>query len=109
MKKVDLIIIKNSGIRVWGYDDDREMWFVKRKSGNVEYYEKKIDFMSWTKVDLSELIQAPFYNPSNDPMTWGFKSFLEDQAKKNFDGMKTAVSFTKKAKASSTPTQPRPW
>ncbi|KAL4573531.1 hypothetical protein LXL04_020341 [Taraxacum kok-saghyz] len=64
-----------SGILVWGVDDDRELWFVKRKSGNV----------------------APFHNPSNEPKAWAFKSSLEDQAKKNFTRMKIASSFTKKA------------
>ncbi|KAL4573627.1 hypothetical protein LXL04_020440 [Taraxacum kok-saghyz] len=59
---------------------------------------KKVDFISWTKIDLSELLQAPFHNPSNIPKAWDFKSFLEDQAKKNFTGMKIDSSFTNKSK-----------
>ncbi|KAL4564809.1 hypothetical protein LXL04_028880 [Taraxacum kok-saghyz] len=60
-----------SGILMWGYEADRNIWVTKRKSGNVEYYNKKVDFMSWTKVDLSKLIQASFHNPSNDPTAVG--------------------------------------
>ncbi|CAI9285423.1 unnamed protein product [Lactuca saligna] len=37
-----------SGILIWGYDADKKMWIVKRKSGRIEYYEKKVDFLSWT-------------------------------------------------------------
>ena len=54
--------------------------------------------MSWTKVDLAELIHAPFNNPTNDSVAYDFKRFLEDRSKKKFEGMKTASSFTKKAK-----------
>ncbi|CAH1450834.1 unnamed protein product [Lactuca virosa] len=35
-----------SGIIMWGYDADKRMWVVKRKSGRIEYYEKKVDFLS---------------------------------------------------------------
>ncbi|CAI9285741.1 unnamed protein product [Lactuca saligna] len=71
-----------SDIVMWGYDAEKKMWIVKRKSGQIEYYEKKVEFLPWTNVDLSELIDAPFYNPTNDIMTWSFKSFLEVKAKK---------------------------
>nr|KAJ0204818.1 hypothetical protein LSAT_V11C500277750 [Lactuca sativa] len=33
-----------SGILMWGYEFDKKMWIVKRKSGRDEYYEKKVDF-----------------------------------------------------------------
>ncbi|CAI9295426.1 unnamed protein product [Lactuca saligna] len=68
------------------------------KDKQIEYYEKKDDFLSWIKLDIFELIHAAFHNPTNDPMAWSFKSFLEDKAKNNFEGMKTASSFTKNAK-----------
>nr|KAJ0225461.1 hypothetical protein LSAT_V11C100048600 [Lactuca sativa] len=87
-----------SGIIMWGYDAEKKMWTVKQKSGRIEYYERKVDFMSWTKVDLSELIHAPFHNPTNDTMAWSFKNFLEIKAKNNFEDLKTFSSFTKKAK-----------
>ncbi|CAI9279561.1 unnamed protein product [Lactuca saligna] len=51
-----------------------------------------------TKVDLSELIHAPFHNPNNDTIAWSLKNFLETKVKNNFKGLKTASSFTKKAK-----------
>lgn len=55
-------------------------------------------FTSWTRVDQTELARAPFHKPSNDPKVWMFKKFIEDQVKNNFKDMKTAKSFTKKAK-----------
>nr|KAJ0211339.1 hypothetical protein LSAT_V11C400186270 [Lactuca sativa] len=87
-----------SGNIMWRYDADKRMWVVKRKSGRIEYYEKKVDFLFWKKVDLSELIHALFHNPTNNTMAWSFKNFLEIKAKNNFEGLKTASSFTKKAK-----------
>ncbi|CAI9279204.1 unnamed protein product [Lactuca saligna] len=73
------------------------MWIMKRKSGRNEYYERKVDLMSWTKIDLSELIHATFHNLTNDTMSWSFKNFLEIKAKNNFEDLKTASSFNKKA------------
>nr|KAJ0221211.1 hypothetical protein LSAT_V11C200086610 [Lactuca sativa] len=55
-----------SGILMWGYHADKEIWVVKRKSCRIKYYEKPANFMSWTKVDLAELIYALFNNPTND-------------------------------------------
>lgn len=49
-------------------------------------------------MDLTELANAHFHNPSNDPRGTNFKLFLENQVKRKFDGMKTAESFVKKAK-----------
>ena len=43
-----------SGILMLGYDADKKMWIVEQKSGRIEYYDKKVDFLSWTKFDLSE-------------------------------------------------------
>lgn len=72
------------------------MWFVKRKSSNVEYYKEFHDFDSWIRVDLSELANAPFANPSGDPKVTHFKLFLEDQVKKGFPSMKTEESMIKR-------------
>nr|KAJ0219647.1 hypothetical protein LSAT_V11C300138460 [Lactuca sativa] len=41
------------GIRKWGFEADKNMW--------------KVDFLSWTKVDLAKLVHTPFHYPSNDP------------------------------------------
>ncbi|KAL7606254.1 hypothetical protein Lser_V15G18890 [Lactuca serriola] len=87
-----------SGIKGWGFLDTKNIWVVKRNSGNVEYYKHQNDFCSWTKVDLTELSNAPFHNPSNDPRGTDFKLFLENQVKRKLDGMKTADSFVKKVK-----------
>ena len=85
-----------SGIRMWGYDKSRKLWIVKRNSGKIEYYDKKVAFTSWTKVDLSELSNAPFYNPTKDNAAWNFKRFLENQVKQGFPNMSTAESVLKK-------------
>ena len=87
-----------SGIRMWGFEVDKKMWVVKRKSKNIKYYAKMTDFVSGTIVDLAELVHAPFHNPTNDPNVWAFKNFLEDKAKMNFEGMKTTSSFIKETK-----------
>ncbi|CAI9281709.1 unnamed protein product [Lactuca saligna] len=57
-----------SGILMWGYDADKKMWVVKRKSHRIEYYERPTKFISWKKVDLAKVIHAPFNNPTNDSM-----------------------------------------
>lgn len=64
----------------------------------MEYYEHDNDFCSWTKVDLTELFDAPFHNPSNDLLGTDFKLFLENRVKREFNGMKTVDSLFKKLK-----------
>lgn len=86
-----------SGIVSWGYDADKEMWWVKRKSGSMEYYNKMKNFKTWTKVDLTDLINAPYHNPSNDPKASKFWNFLKNQVDNKFPTMPTAESFLKKA------------
>nr|KAJ0225731.1 hypothetical protein LSAT_V11C100009100 [Lactuca sativa] len=85
LKKITNKYGDRSGIITWGYNADKRMWVVKRKSGRIEYYDKKVDFLSWTKVDLFELIHAPFHNPTNDTMAWSFKNFLDTKVKNNFE------------------------
>ena len=51
------------------------------------------------EIDLSELANAPFVNPCNDPKEIKFKLFLENQLKKGFTDPYYAVLpgwFTKK-------------
>lgn len=69
------------GIRMWGFHDKLNCWLIKRKGGNVEYYKDNNDFSSLTKVDQTELSQAPFSNPANDPHGTNFKLFLENQVR----------------------------
>ncbi|CAI9264321.1 unnamed protein product [Lactuca saligna] len=87
-----------SGIRMWAFDPETNMWVVKRNSGNYEYYKSTHDFNSWTKVDLVELSRAPFHNPSEDPSATKFKRFLDRQVKENFPKMKTARALYRKDK-----------
>ena len=53
-----------SGIKMWAFDHEVNMWVVKRNSGISEYYQSIHDFNSWTKVDLAELSRVPFHNTS---------------------------------------------
>ena len=87
-----------SGIWMWGFHEKINFWLVKSKSNTVAYYKHQNDFSSLSKVDLSELSATPFYNPSNDPHATNFKTFLENQVRRGFDGMKTIESFLKTAK-----------
>ena len=71
------------------------MWLVRRKSGNTEFYNDFHDFNSWTRVDLSELSNVAFTNPSSDAKSTHFKIYLENQVKKGFPDMKTVESIIK--------------
>ncbi|KAL8226022.1 hypothetical protein R6Q57_018579 [Mikania cordata] len=87
-----------SGIHSWHYDRDRRMWVVKRKSGNLEYYQSPGNFESWIRVDFVELDEAPFFNRSNDPRGTDFYDFLHEEVCFNFKRMKTDESTVKKHK-----------
>nr|KAJ0184478.1 hypothetical protein LSAT_V11C900461930 [Lactuca sativa] len=56
-KKFTEIFGDRSGFIMWGYDADKRMWVVKWKSGRIEYYEKKADFLSWTKATSTMVIK----------------------------------------------------
>ena len=81
-----------SGVAIWGYDENKKMFYVKRKSGRDKYIKYRSQFTSFTAVGLQEMLRATFYNPSNNIEAWDFKKFLEDQAKKGFSGFPTAKS-----------------
>ncbi|MFS7985016.1 hypothetical protein Hanom_Chr11g00993381 [Helianthus anomalus] len=54
-----------SGITSWRYGHDKKMWLVIRESGHKEYYSKESQFESWTKIDLKNLLRAPYHD--SDP------------------------------------------
>ncbi|MFS7986764.1 hypothetical protein Hanom_Chr11g01014121 [Helianthus anomalus] len=56
-----------SGIRSWAYNDEKEMFIVLRKNGEVEYYANSDAFNSWTPVDLRELSNAGFHDQVKNP------------------------------------------
>ena len=41
-----------TGVDVWGYDPDKKLFFVKRKSERYEYFKYRSKFSSFTSVDL---------------------------------------------------------
>ncbi|KAL7597552.1 hypothetical protein Lser_V15G22580 [Lactuca serriola] len=87
-----------SGIRMWAFDPETNLWVVKRNSGISECYKSTHDFNSWTKTDLAELSRVPFHNSSQDPSASNFKRFLDRQVKENFPSMKTAKALYRKDK-----------
>ncbi|MFS7951433.1 hypothetical protein Hanom_Chr07g00595121 [Helianthus anomalus] len=84
-----------SGIRSWEYNDEKEMFIVLRKNGDVEYYANSEAFNSWTPVDLRELSNAGFHDQVKNPnckIGVNFYNKLQQQAKVNFKYMKLAES-----------------
>ncbi|KAF5809750.1 hypothetical protein HanRHA438_Chr04g0171191 [Helianthus annuus] len=85
-----------SSILSWSYNDEMEMFIVKRKSGAVEYYDHSDAFNSWTAVDLRELSNATFHNQTVNPnckIRWNFFNKLQQHARVNFKDMKLAQSI----------------
>ncbi|KAJ0797655.1 putative Longin domain, v-SNARE, coiled-coil domain-containing protein [Helianthus annuus] len=72
-----------SGITSWRYDHDKKMWLVIRDSGHREYYSKESQFESWTKIDLKNLLRAPYHDsdPNQRGRGWAFLSKLEREVK----------------------------
>ena len=88
-----------SGIVLWWYDADRNMYAIRRKSGNCKYYANLDSFKSLTRIDLQELTTVPFVNESNNQRATDFRHFLVKNAKKNFEGIKIATSFIKRSRS----------
>ncbi|KAF5772309.1 hypothetical protein HanXRQr2_Chr13g0575361 [Helianthus annuus] len=85
-----------SGILSWAYNDEKGMFIVKRKNGEVEYYDHSDAFESWIEVDLRELSNAGFHNQTVNPnckIEWNFFNKLQQQARVNFKDMKLAQSI----------------
>ncbi|MFS8001231.1 hypothetical protein Hanom_Chr13g01187891 [Helianthus anomalus] len=56
-----------SGILSWAYNDEKGMFIVKRKNGEVEYFDHSDAFESWTAVNMRELSNAGFHNETVNP------------------------------------------
>ncbi|KAJ0597847.1 putative EF-Hand 1, calcium-binding protein [Helianthus annuus] len=87
-----------SGITSWMYDQDKKMWLVIRESGHREYHSKESQFESWKKIDLKNLLPAPYHDsdPNQHGRDWVFHSKLKREVKNDFPNMKYAKSFVKK-------------
>ncbi|MFS7933962.1 hypothetical protein Hanom_Chr05g00385931 [Helianthus anomalus] len=71
------------------------MFIVKRKNGDVEYYDNSTAFESQTAVDLRELSNAGYHEQTKNPnykIGWDFFNKLQQQARVNFTDMKLAQS-----------------
>ncbi|KAJ0745779.1 hypothetical protein HanOQP8_Chr05g0170111 [Helianthus annuus] len=64
-----------SGIHSWAYNDEKGMFIVKSKNGDVEYYDNSAAFESQTAVDLRELSNAGYHDQIKNPnckIGWNF-------------------------------------
>ncbi|KAM0017116.1 hypothetical protein Hdeb2414_s0028g00704361 [Helianthus debilis subsp. tardiflorus] len=87
-----------SGVVSWGYDHDRKRWWIKRKVGPVEWYKRPGQFQSFTKVDLTDLSNAPYVDDKPNGPGYAFFERLKREVAKGFPSMKTADSIVKPAK-----------
>ena len=87
-----------SGIMMWGYHEGIPGWYIKRKNMEIEHYLSIQSFRSLTQVDLQELSNAEFYNPSRDKRGTDFYKFVREEAKKKFAGWGLPQSKLRKSK-----------
>ncbi|KAF5815862.1 hypothetical protein HanXRQr2_Chr03g0127831 [Helianthus annuus] len=87
-----------SGVVSWGYDHDRHRWWIKRKVGPVEWYKHPGQFQSFTKVDLTELSNAPYVDDNPGGPGHIFFERLKREVQHNFPSMRTADSIVKPLK-----------
>ncbi|KAJ0796128.1 hypothetical protein HanPI659440_Chr04g0158581 [Helianthus annuus] len=87
-----------SGVVSWGYDHDRKRWWIKRKVGPVEWYKRSGQFQSFTKVDLTDLSNAPYVDDKPGGPGYAFFERLKREVAKGFPSMRTADSIVKPAK-----------
>ncbi|KAF5807012.1 hypothetical protein HanRHA438_Chr05g0237871 [Helianthus annuus] len=84
-----------SSIHSWAYNDEKEMFIVLRKDGEVEYYDNSATFESWMAVDLRELSKAGYHDQCKNPnckIRVNFFNRLQQHARVNFKDMKLAQS-----------------
>ncbi|KAM0061106.1 hypothetical protein Hdeb2414_s0004g00132031 [Helianthus debilis subsp. tardiflorus] len=87
-----------SGVVSWGYDHDRKRWWIKRKVGPVEWYKHPGQFQSFTKVDLTELSNAPYVDDNPGGPGHMFFERLKREVQHNFPSMRTTESIVKPLK-----------
>ncbi|MFS7938766.1 hypothetical protein Hanom_Chr05g00443631 [Helianthus anomalus] len=99
-----------SGILIWAYND--EMFIVKGKNGDCEYYAHPDAFESWTAVDLRKLSNAGFHDQTKNPnckIGWNFFNKLQQQARVNFKDMKLAQSIVQEDEEVVNPATSKPY
>ncbi|KAJ0878136.1 hypothetical protein HanRHA438_Chr10g0436301 [Helianthus annuus] len=87
-----------SGVVSWGYDHDRKRWWIKRKVGPVEWYKRSGQFQSFTKVDLTDLVNKPYVDDKPNGPGYMFFERLKREVAKGFPSMRTADTTVKPAK-----------
>ncbi|KAL8260142.1 hypothetical protein R6Q59_028095 [Mikania micrantha] len=82
-----------SGIVCWGYDEVKELWWLRRKlTKRIEYYDHPSSFKSLTVVDMVELARQRFFNPSKNKRGESFYTSLQQHVRKGFSDMTLAKS-----------------
>jgi hypothetical protein len=83
-----------SGIISWGFETDRQRWWIKRNRGSMEWYKDEKAFQSFTKSDLEDLANAPYMsNESGSGCGQRFYARLKREARNGFPTMKFAKPF----------------
>ncbi|KAL8197984.1 hypothetical protein R6Q57_029990 [Mikania cordata] len=91
-----------SGILCWGYDEVKELWWIRRKlTKRIEYYDNPSSFKSLIVVDMVELVRQRFFNPSKNKRAENFYTSLQQHVKKGFSDMTLAQSIKTKKKTNS--------
>ncbi|KAJ0681704.1 hypothetical protein HanPI659440_Chr16g0639081 [Helianthus annuus] len=100
------------GIRSWAYNDEKWMFIVLRKDGEVEYYDNYATFELWTAIDLRELSNAGYHDQCKNPnckIGVNFFNRLQQQARVNFKDMKLAQSIVKEDEEVLNPATGKPY
>ncbi|KAJ0870678.1 hypothetical protein HanRHA438_Chr11g0503141 [Helianthus annuus] len=87
-----------SGIVSWGFDHDRKRWWIKRKVGPVEWYKALAQFQTFTKIDLTNLANAPYMDDKPGGRGHLFCERLKREVLRGFPSMHTAESLVKPLK-----------
>ncbi|KAF5805894.1 hypothetical protein HanXRQr2_Chr05g0214801 [Helianthus annuus] len=87
-----------SGVVSWGFDHDRRRWWIKRKVGPVEWYKAPAQFQTFTKIDLTNLSNAPYVDDKPGGRGHLFYERLKREVLRGFPSMHTAESLVKPVK-----------
>ncbi|KAL8262481.1 hypothetical protein R6Q59_023830 [Mikania micrantha] len=67
-----------SGIVYWGYDEVKELWWIRKKlTKRIEYYDHPSSFKSLTVVDMVELARQRVFNPTKNKQGESFYTSLQ--------------------------------
>ncbi|KAL8224063.1 hypothetical protein R6Q57_019538 [Mikania cordata] len=86
-----------SGIVCWGYDEVKELWWLRRKlTKRIEYYDHPSSFKLLIVVDMVELSRQRLFNPTKNKRRESFYTSLQQHVRKGFSDMTLAKFVTLK-------------